>query len=104
MDKLIEINIDKIKQLCSNYKVKNLYLFGSALRRDFNNSSDIDLLLSFLDGISIKEYTDNFFELHYKLEEIFGRQIDLITERSLSNKFFIDEVNNSKQLIYENQN
>jgi predicted nucleotidyltransferase len=104
MNKLVEINIDKIKQLCNNYKVNKLYLFGSALRSDFNDTSDIDLLLSFWDDISIKEYTDNYFELHYKLEEILGRKIDLITERSLSNKFFIDEVNNSKQLIYEYQN
>ena len=47
------------------------------------------------------DYTDNYFELHYKLSDLFGRKIDLITERSLSNPYFIESINETKELIYE---
>ncbi|MFN7119643.1 MAG: nucleotidyltransferase domain-containing protein [Saprospiraceae bacterium] len=59
----------------------------------------MDLLISFKD-ISIEEYTDNYFELHYKLQELFQRDIDLLTENSLSNPFFIKQIEETKQLLY----
>lgn len=90
-----------MKALCVTFNVKRLYAFGSVVTESFNEHSDIDFLLSFADNISIEEYTENYFTLHYKLEEIFNRKIDLVTERSLSNPYFIASVENSKELIYE---
>jgi predicted nucleotidyltransferase len=36
-----------IKDLCERYRVKELSIFGSALRNDFSSASDIDLLVEF---------------------------------------------------------
>jgi hypothetical protein len=69
------------------------------LFESFNDKSDIDILISFKD-ISIEKYTDNYFELHYKLEELFNRKIDLLTENSLSNPYFIESIEETKQLLY----
>lgn len=91
--------MNELKKLCETYDVRTLYLFGSASSDKFNNSSDIDILVSFKD-ISIEKYTDNYFELHYKLEELFERKIDLITENSLSNPYFIESIEETKQLLY----
>ena len=76
-----------------------MYVFGSVCTDKFNENSDIDILISF-DTLSIEQYTDNYFELHYKLQDLFGRDIDLLTERSLSNPYFIQGVEKTKQLIY----
>jgi len=38
--------------------------------------------------------------MHYKLEELFGRKIDLITEKSLSNPCFIESIEETEQLLY----
>jgi predicted nucleotidyltransferase len=57
-------------------------------------------LISF-EKLSIEQYTDNYFDLHYKLENLFSRKIDLLTEQSLANPFFIQSLEKSKQLIYE---
>lgn len=76
-----------------------MYLFGSACSGRFGDDSDIDILISFKD-ISAEKYTDNYFELHYKLEELFNRKIDLVTEKSLSNPYFIESVEETKQLVY----
>jgi len=61
--------------------------------------SDIDILISFKE-IPFNKYTDNYFELHENLEKMFGRKVDFLTERSLSNPYFIQSVEATKQLLY----
>ena len=90
-----------MKHLCQLYKLKKLYAFGSAVTDNFTDDSDIDFLISFDEKLSVEEYTDNYFALHYKLRELFNREIDIVTERSLSNPYFIESVNETKMLIYE---
>ena len=59
------------------------------------------ILISFSETLSIVEYTKNYFALHYKLSEIFHREVDIVTERTLSNPYFIESINSSKELIYQ---
>jgi len=99
MDKFVKDKIPEIQNYCQNFDVKELYLFGSACSDELKKDSDIDLLISFKD-ISIEKYTDNYFELHYLFQDLFDRKIDLITENSLSNPYFIDSINKSKILLY----
>jgi len=101
MQPIIENNRQKIAQICKDLNIKTLHVFGSVTTNRFNKENDIDFLLSFPENISIEEYTDNYFELHYKLRELLNREIDIVTERSLSNPYFIESVNETKQLIYE---
>jgi hypothetical protein len=101
MNKILQLKINEVKNLCKLYKVKNLYAFGSVVGNNFTDKSDIDFLLSFIEDISIEEYTDNYFSLHYKLRELFNRDIDIITEKMLSNPYFIESINKSRVLIYE---
>lgn len=99
MKELIKDKLNDLKKLCQDYDVKTMYVFGSVCTDKFNDKSDIDILISFKD-ISIEKYTDNYFELHYKLEELFNRKIDLLTENSLSNPYFIESIEETKQLLY----
>jgi len=99
MNKIITENIEKIKEYCKKYKVKELYAVGSVVSDRFSENSDIDLLIKF-DNISVEEYTDNYFILHKLFRKIFNRRIDLITDKSLNNPFFIKSIEKSKQLLY----
>lgn len=101
MQNLIESNKDKLIEYCKLLKVKSMYLFGSAVNENFNEDSDIDFLISFPKNLSIDEYTNNYFALHYKLRDLFGREVDIVTESTLSNPYFIETVNETKELIYE---
>ncbi len=101
MQAILENRTDDLKSICQTLKVKRLYAFGSVLSDTFQENSDIDFLISFPDDLSVEEYTNNYFSLHYKLREIFNREIDILTERSLSNPYLIDSINKSKVLIYE---
>ena len=96
---LMKNKIDELQLLCEKYDVKSMYLFGSATTEKFNDSSDIDILISFKE-IPFEKYTDNYFELHEMLEKLFNRKIDLLTEKSLSNPYFIQSIEKTKQLLY----
>jgi hypothetical protein len=100
MQTIIENNLPKLKELCQKYDIKTMYVFGSASSDDFKEDSDIDILINFKEDISIEKYTDNYFELHYKLEELFNRKIDLVTENSLSNPYLKDSIDKTKKLLY----
>ena len=100
MNKLLEHNLEKIVTYCQENNVERLHAFGSITNANFTDKSDIDLLIKFKD-ISFEQYADNYFHLHELFEKIFKRKVDLITERSLSNPYFIKKVNQTKTLLYE---
>lgn len=45
--KNINFKSKKIEQICQQWQIEELALFGLVLREDFNSNSDIDVLLSF---------------------------------------------------------
>ncbi|CAN1507909.1 COG1669 Predicted nucleotidyltransferases [Flavobacteriaceae bacterium] len=100
MNSIIENNKSSIAKLCKENKVDKLYAFGSVLTDNFNENSDIDFVVSFNNQIKLLDYADNYFNLLFSFEDLFNKKIDLITEKSLKNPYFIKEVNETKQLIY----
>ena len=97
--KITEKNINRIKKLCKKYKVKSLSAFGSVVRDDFKDDSDIDFVVDFEETDPFK-YTDLYFQLKENLEKLLQRQIDLIEERGIKNQFFKKELDSTKILIY----
>ncbi len=100
MHRIISDNIDQIRALCTDYNVKSLFAFGSVVTDQFTDASDIDLLISF-DPMDHADYADNYFNIADKFEALFQRPVDLITDKSLRNPYFIDAVNQTKTLLYE---
>lgn len=99
--KLIELNLQRIFDLCRQHRVRTLAVFGSILTDRFNDNSDVDLLVDFEPIEHDKfDYVDNYFGLRDALERLFNRKVDLIEEKGLRNKYFIANVNRTKQLIY----
>lgn len=96
---LIEKNIDAIKSLCKSHKVAKLFVFGSVLRNDFNESSDVDLIVDF-NKIEFGNYVDNYFDLHRSLEKLFKRPVDLLEDKAIENPYFKQVVDSTKQLVY----
>jgi uncharacterized protein len=96
---LIEKNKDKVIELCESHKVKELYMFGSILTPNFNDKSDIDLLIQFND-IQIDQYFDNYMDLKEKLGYLFNREIDLLENQAIKNPIFRKIIDREKKLIY----
>ena len=99
MNILLKNNPDKIRNCCREHDVEKLYAFGSVMTDDFSDNSDIDLLVKFGE-IPFEKYADNYFELHKIFEEFFNRKVDLITENSLSDPYFIKKISQTKTVLY----
>ncbi|WP_298146635.1 nucleotidyltransferase domain-containing protein [Flavobacterium sp.] len=97
--KIEQPKIDQIQELCKTNKVKTLFAFGSVTRDDFNDTSDIDLVVD-IDEKDPFKYTDIYFNLKSKLEDIFKRQVDLLEERAIKNSLFRRELDKTKVKIY----
>jgi len=96
---ILEQNMESIKTLCHKHHVKELYAFGSVCTDKFNYDSDIDLLISFM-PMEYTTYAETYFELADQFEALFHRPVDLVTDKSLSNPYFIESVNKAKVLLY----
>lgn len=102
--KLIEMNIDKIIALCKKYKVAKLWVFGSILTPRFNDDSDVDFLVDFDEGnIDLLDYADNFFNFIHEIEAVVGRKVDMVVNKSIKNRFFRAEVDETRKLLWSVQ-
>jgi predicted nucleotidyltransferase len=95
----IKKRLDDIRKLMIAKKIKHAYLFGSACTESFGKNSDIDILIAFQDGLDPVEYGSLWWELYFALEEMLGRQVDLVTESSVKNPYFRKELDATKQKI-----
>jgi uncharacterized protein len=86
----------KLRAVASRYGIKRLALFGSILGPDFNENSDIDVLVEFLPGTRISLLGIGKIEM--ELEELFGRHVDLRTPQDLSQYFREDVVESARPL------
>lgn len=100
MQKELETQKVAFIDVCKNYQVKSLYAFGSVVSDDFNAQSNIDLLVSFDENLSVEAYADNYFSLKDRLEQLLKRKVDLVIERTLRNPYLIASINKTKTLIF----
>jgi uncharacterized protein len=98
---LVEQKREALARLCRQFGVERLELFGSAAKGTFQaDSSDLDLLVSFADPRP-GTYADRYLGLLLALEQLFQREIDLVTERSIRNPYFRKAVEATRQLVYD---
>lgn len=78
-DKEIHKQLRKHSAVLRRYGVKRMGLFGSYVRGEQKKNSDIDFLVEFT-----KPDFDNFMNLIFFLEDLFGKKVELITDTALS--------------------
>jgi hypothetical protein len=94
----IEPDQKRIAEFCRKWKVKELAIFGSALRDDFGPHSDVDVLVTFEPDApwSLLEWG----EMMDELKAIFHREVHLIEEAGLRNPFRRHAILSTKEVIY----
>jgi predicted nucleotidyltransferase len=70
---------DEILSAARKYGARNVRVFGSMLREDYRQKSDVDLLVEFEAGRSLLDLVGMRIDLHDAL----GRSFDIVTEKSL---------------------
>ena len=94
----IDIPIDRIKDFCGKWKIREFSLFGSVLRDDFGPNSDIDVMVSFDE----KARWDLFdlVDMIEELKTIFGREVDLVEKGTIRNPFRRHSIMTTKEVLY----
>ena len=101
MNSVLSSKLAVVRQVLKENKVKRAFAFGSVCTDQFNDQSDIDLLIAFEDDLDPITYGENYFNIIDKLEAILHRHVDLVTERTLRNPYFIKAMERTKTPIYE---
>jgi len=68
--------------LLARYPIAELGLFGSYARGDFNEKSDIDILVDFNGPVGMR-----FIALAHELEDLFHQKIDLVSRRGIKTQY-----------------
>ena len=71
---------DEIRRIASRYGVGNIRVFGSAARGDDRPDSDVDFLVDLEPGRDLLD----LIAAKQDLEDLLGRKVDIVTERSVS--------------------
>jgi predicted nucleotidyltransferase len=77
----LAINRDAVAGYSRRWRIKDLAIFGSALRSDFRPDSDVDILVTFADDAewSLIDHV----QMESELAGIIGRKVDLVSRRAV---------------------
>ena len=93
---------EAVADICRQFHVRRLELFGSANTNEFDQqTSDLDFLVDFLPGTDLGPWLAHYFDLQRALEDLFHRHIDLVMPSAIRNPHFANHVNRTRRLLYE---
>ena len=82
-EQIIRILTAKKQELEKKYPISELALFGSYARGDFNDKSDIDILVDFYARIDGFDY----IRIAHELEDTFHSKIDLVSRKGIKAQY-----------------
>lgn len=93
----IQINPQKIADICRKNQIDFLGVFGSVARDEMRSESDIDLLIRFSPNSKAGYF--KLIDIEDEFSQELGRKVDLVTQGALS-KYIKDRVYNDLQIVY----
>jgi len=94
----IDASPEGIAAFCRKWRIVEFSLFGSVVREDFRSDSDVDVLVTF-EAEAPWDLWD-LIDMREELRGLFGREVDLVEERSLRNPFRRHAILRTKKVIY----
>jgi predicted nucleotidyltransferase len=98
MSPQLKIDRKKIDAFCHKWSVRELSIFGSALREDFGPGSDVDVLVDLRPGHGLTLY--DWLDMIEELKAIFGRDVDLVAKGGLKNPLRRREILRTAEVVY----
>ena len=94
----IFLNYNEVINLCKKYFIIELSVFGSSLRDDFTQNSDVDILVSFEQNSKITLF--DIIELENDFTKILNRKVDVVEKESLRNPIRKNKILSTREIIY----
>jgi predicted nucleotidyltransferase len=84
--------------LCKKYNINELSIFGSSIRDDFTQNSDIDILVSFGKKSEISLF--DIMDLENEFSLLLKREVDIVEKESLKNPIRKNRILSTREIIY----
>jgi uncharacterized protein len=97
----VHVSEEAIVAFCQKWKIVEFALFGSVLRDDFRDDSDVDVLVVY--GEPRNYSLSGWMDIREELELMFGRKVDLIQKKLLKNPYSRDDILRTHRVIYDSK-
>jgi len=94
----IFLEYNDVIKLCKKYFICELSIFGSSIRDDFTDNSDVDFLVSFASNSTITLF--DIIDLENEFKKILGREVDIVEKESLKNPIRKNKILETREIIY----
>jgi predicted nucleotidyltransferase len=84
--------------LCKKYGINELSIFGSSIRDDFTQNSDVDILVSFSNKSEITLF--DIMDLEDEFSKLLNREVDIVEKESLKNPIRRNRILSTREIIY----
>lgn len=94
----VRLDRDAVAAFCLKWRIRELSVFGSALRDDFGPESDLDFLVSFEQGAGWDLW--DLVTMREDLIGIVGREVDIVVKEALRNPYRRKEILTHREVIH----
>ena len=98
MNATVQLDRDALAAFCRRWKIRELSIFGSALRDDFGPESDLDFLVSFEPDAPVD--IDVLLDMQEELEAQYGRPVDVVEKEAIRNPWRKYDILTTREVIY----
>jgi predicted nucleotidyltransferase len=92
------LNYIDVIRLCKKYNIIELSIFGSSIREDFTQNSDVDILVSFKQNSKTTLF--DIMELEKEFSRLLNREVDIVEKESLKNPIRKNRILSTREIIY----
>ena len=100
MHPLIADHLDAIRDLCREFGVARLEVFGSVMTSRFDEESDVDFIVEYPEGYDLGPWAGRHLDLQERLESLLGRRVDLVMATAIRKPRFIQAIQEQRQVLY----
>ena len=94
----ITVCYEDIVDLCNKYRIKELSIFGSAIRDDFHDQSDIDILVSYIN--IHKKSLDDFINIEHDFYQLLQRKSHIVEIEAIKNPIRREDILAEREIVY----
>ena len=94
----VKFNKKVLEEICKRWDIVELAVFGSVLRSDFNENSDVDIIVKFNEKAEISLL--DIVEIKTELEKLFEREVDLVELQAVKNPFRRKNILSNLEVLY----